>query len=349
MLAIAEHILHGAGIAFKRLSVIQMNRSSPLETRFALLIFVDHDRTPLALIKASPDPEEAKRFEQEFNNLSFLCCHGNSQFIKTIPKPLYFRRFDNFTILAETVMPGTRMKNFPPNCYFSSRRFDRHFADIVQWLYKLYQSVANNPTYLASPDFEDQLTMPLREYRDSYRLSSDLNYLFDTTVECLAQADIPMTPWHRDFCTANILVTDAQQISVIDWENPLIMSWPLSDLLYFISSCWCIPYKKGETGLINNYRHLFFTVNRHADLIRKSVLWYKARLGIKTDLILPLSVIAWVLYANGKRLHMEKREKAIRAGRKSTEPLPLIMIEDNYCLNLEILVENRESYILNTL
>ncbi len=244
VLAFAEDIFHEAGIAFKRLSVIHMNRSSPSENRFALLIFVDQDRTPSALIKASPDPEEAKWFEQEFNNLSFLCHHGNPQFVRTIPEPLYVGNIRDFMILAETAMPGTRMKNFPPNAYFSSNRFQLHFANVMQWLYEFHQCVVDSETEPASLDRENQLSIPIEEYRNTFRLSSELDSLLKTTMECLEQADIPKTPWHRDFCTANILVNNGQQISIIDWEHPLIKSWPLLDLLYFITSIWCIPLKK---------------------------------------------------------------------------------------------------------
>ncbi len=349
MLALAKDILQEAGIAFKGLSVIQMIRSSGMETRLALFIFVDEKKDPLAILKLTPDLEEAKFFEHEFENLSLLNAHGDPQFIVTIPKPLYFGRSKDFTTLAETAMPGTRMKNFPPNGYFSSNRFQLHFANVVQWLYGFHQCVAGSQTEPASLDNENQLSVPIEEYQNTFRLSSELDSLLKATMECLEQADIPMTPWHRDFCTANVLVNNAQQISIIDWEHPLIRSWPLLDLLYFITSIWCIPYKKGKNSLVNNYRRLFFTQNRHTSLIRKSVSGYMQRLGVKTEYVLCLSVIAWVLYANGKRRCMEARKKASGTGSRDPESFPLIMVENNQCLNLEILAKNLQSYVLNSL
>jgi len=349
VLSIAKDTLHRAGIAFKSLSVIAMNRSGATYTSVTLLIFVDQEKDPLVIMKITPSLEIAKSLEQEFKNLSFLYHHGSPQFIKTIPEPLYFGKFNNLTIFAEMAKPGKPMKNFPPDRYFSSKRFELHFANVVQWLYEFHQCMADNQTIPVSLDTKNTLTNPIEEYRHSFRLSARLDYLLDETIECIKQANIPTTPWHRDFCTENILVLNEQQISVIDWEYPLVNSWPLSDLLYFITSIWCIPYKKGKSGIVRNYRHLLFANHRHTDLIRESVSWYMGKLGIKTDLVLSLSVIVWVLYANGKQQLIEISDKGKGAGSEQPEPFPLIMFENNKCLNLEILAENREGYILNFL
>lgn len=347
--SVAEDILRRTGVAFKSLSVIHVNRGTATETSLALLIFIDEGRDPLAFMKVTPEPEKAGLFEQEFNNLTFLHNHGSPQFKRTIPEPLYFGKFNHFTILAETAKPGTRMKNFPPNAYFSSKRFRQHFKNVVQWLYEFHHCMADSQPQSASADIKKMVTDPVREYRQSFQRSAKLDFLLDEIQQCLQHSDIPLHLCHGDFCTANILFSDAQQISVIDWEDLVVNGWPLSDLLYFISSIWCIPYKKGQSRLANNFRHLFSTQNRHADLIRQSVAWYMQKLGIKADLVLPLSIMAWVLYANAKRAILEETQAIVRDGSKSSQTLPLIMIEDDYCLNLEMLAENRDGYILNLL
>ena len=134
VLSIVGEVLERSGIAFDTLSIIELNRSSPTTTAVAVLAFVDRRPHPSAFIKVTGDPERVRLLEQEFRNLSYLERHGSEAFRETIPKPLHLGCHEGLTVLAETAVPGTRMKDFPPDSYFSSRRFDGHFKRLVGWL-----------------------------------------------------------------------------------------------------------------------------------------------------------------------------------------------------------------------
>ena len=101
-----------------------------------------------------------------------------------------------------------------------------------------------------------------------------------------------------------------------------------------------VPYRKGLGGVRDNFRRLYFESHGFSDLLRESTLGYAAALGLSRDLLLPLSVITWVSFANRKREDLVQRPDA-PAGH-----LPLIMFEDGACLNLEILAQNRTRYLL---
>jgi len=345
--SIAEEILRNVGTVFDRLSVIQINRSTQVETCLGFLVFVDEKKAPLLFLKATPDQKKGMLIEQEFDNLSLLHNYGSVLLKKTIPKPLSFMKFNDFTVLVETATPGTKMKRLPQGPYFSSNRFRHHFRKVVRWLYEFQQTAAFFQTFFSSSDIEDMLTNHTKAYRNCYDRSHELDDLLDEAMGLLKEGGISLVPRHGDFCTANILVSETEQMSVIDWESFLAWGWPLSDLLYFISSIWCIPYQKGLNALKDNYFRLFFTRNRHADLIREAVSWYLEKLGVKTDLTLPLSIIVWVIYANQKQVELGGEAIGKEGRIKVGEHLPLIIVEDNYCMNLEILAENRNRYILN--
>ena len=345
--SLAEEILQHVGIVFNRLSMIQINRSTPVEICLGFLVFVDEKKEPFLFLKATPDQAKGRALEQEFDTLSLLHKGGSVPLKMTIPKPLSFMKSNGFMVLAETAAPGIKIKRLPQNAYFSSNRFPLHFRKVVRWLYEFHRTAAFFQTSSLGPDTEDRLMKPIEVYRNYYDRSPELDVLLDETLEFLKDRDVALSPKHGDFCTANILVSETEQMSVIDWESFRTWGWPLSDLLYFISSIWCIPCKNGLNVLKNNYFRLFFTRNRHADLIREAVGWYLEKLRVKTVLTLPLSAIVWVIYANQKRVELGG-EGICKEGRiKIEEYLPLIMVEDNHCINLEILAKNRNRYFLN--
>ncbi len=102
-----------------------------------------------------------------------------------------------------------------------------------------------------------------------------------------------------------------------------------------------MPYRKGSEALERNYGRLFFADHPFSELIRESAAWYAREIGIDTELILPLSAMTWTTYANRKREELDRYGES--AGR---EHLPLIMVRDGACRNLELLAEHRKTYRL---
>src|SRR6185295_18572183 len=95
--------------------------------------------------------------------------------------------------------------------------------------------------------------------------------LLDETREQLSGARIPASPWHGDFCTANVVVAPDDRLAVIDWEYTIEPISPLADLLYFLSSCWCVPYAKGAAARRANFERMFFGPHAYSDLVGKMV------------------------------------------------------------------------------
>jgi hypothetical protein len=126
---------------------------------------------------------------------------------------------------------------------------------------------------------------------------------------------------------------------VIDWEYPLGKTWPLADLLYFTTSTWCIPYRKGSDAVEENYRNLFFRPHGFSHLIQDAVDGTVNRLGLPREVALPLSVLCWTAFAN------RKRDELARDPGRETGHLPLILIREDACLNLEILAELRDRFL----
>jgi hypothetical protein len=338
--SIVEDLGRRRGVDAGRISVIEMNRSGPSQTAVALLAFLDGGPDPIAFIKATPDDERAAALGREFENLTRLACGGGEAFRRSVPEPLYLDRVGDLTVLAETAATGTRMKDFPPDRYFASRRFRDHFSLVVRWLVDFHAALAGE----AAPPAAREAAREIDRYRGTHRVSPALDELLQETAGTLEDVDLSLVPSHGDFCTANILIPDSDGVFVIDWEYPLSRTWPLSDLLYFITSTWCVPYRKGRDAVRANYRRIFFDPHAFSDLIAKSVSWYGEQLKIATGLSTPLSVMAWVAFANRKHDELARIGGAGGAGDEIVHT-PLVMIDGGACLNLEILAEHRDSFL----
>ncbi len=320
----------------RRLSVIELNRSGRGPLVVALLAFAEGRAEPLAFLKAAADPRRASSLRLEFENLTRLGRAADS-LRSSIPQPLYCERLGDWTVLAESAHAGRRMKDFPPDDYFASREFRLHFSQVASWLGQFGQALGRETV---AAHGAGALGREIERYRSTHDVSLALSALLDETLRDLERREFPLLPCHGDFCSANVVVLGGPAIFVVDWEHRLDPTWPLVDFVHFVASTWCVRYRKGGDTLRENYRRLFFTAHGYSDLIRDSAAAYARRLGIPPDLLLPLSTVAWVAQAN-------RKHDALAAGGDARVDWPLVMIENHACLNLEILAENRERYLLS--
>jgi len=343
VVSLAGEVLQRAGIRHDRVSVIGMNRSQPGRDQLALLVFIDDRAEPQLFVKASPDSGAARALRRESDNLVFLARRLGPTLERTVPATVWAGELNGLTVLAETARSGTRMKNFPPDRYFRSARFRRHLANVVAWLGSFQEALAADPGVPIAP--ADGPRGEIETYRGDFRVSSRLDELLEESTERLEGREELLGPWHGDFCTANVLVLDDRDVFVIDWEQPLVRSSPLADLLHFLASVWCVPYEKGDAARVTNYLTMFFGEHRLTRPVVDAARGFGRRLGIESGDVLGLSVLAWVAHANRKRRLLAR--DAATADEGEVTHWPLVMFDGESCLNLELLAEHRDRYVLS--
>ena len=346
----AEQVLRACAIEFRRLSVIELNRSNQAETAVVLLVFVDRQAQPAALIKAGSGPERARALRAEHDNLERLGARLPPALRATVPAPLYFAAQGATTLLAETALPGPRMKNMAPNAYFGSAAFRDHLRLTAAWLVGFHRAWADPAPQAEPARSTSDLERQIEQYRADFRASDALGRLLDRASKRLAAQTVPRSPWHGDFCSANIVLPSRARIGVIDWEQPLGLSAPLLDLLHFFASIWCVPYRKGEAARAANLRELFFGRHPLRERLRRIGLDYAAAVGIEPADLAPLSALAWAIYANRKRRDLARRPGSARLPGSDpadgdTAHWPLIVLQDDRCVNLELLAEHEPYYL----
>jgi len=230
------------------------------------------------------------------------------------------------------------MKDLPPASYFASSAFGRQLHGLLEW-WLSFRECFDQEQLGPLPDATREIT----RFRECYRRSPELDALLDESAAVLDGVPLPPCPSHGDFCTANVLVDEADQMRVIDWEAPLSRSWPLADLLYFLSSIWAVNYGKGAAIREANFRALFF--ERSA----RSASWIEMldrlveRLGVTQSATLPLSVLSWVAHANRKYLALGDVGQI--PDDLAARHFPLVVVRGGHCRNLELLAELRDDYL----
>jgi len=112
--AIVHELAREIGLDRRRLSFLELDRSAPGRTAVALLVFAEGRPEPRAFVKATRDAARAAGLRREFENLRSLKARGSDELRRSVPEPLYSAELDGVTVLAESALAGTRIKNFPP-------------------------------------------------------------------------------------------------------------------------------------------------------------------------------------------------------------------------------------------
>src|SRR5262245_25405613 len=134
LVELAAGLLRGAGVEFRSLSVLALDRSSPHQVFGIVLCFPDGCAEPTHVIKLTTDARRAHGLANEFAHLSHLGAGGDDSLTAALPRAVHLGEVDEWHVLVETALPGRRMKDYPPDAYFASRRFERHLVRVRSWL-----------------------------------------------------------------------------------------------------------------------------------------------------------------------------------------------------------------------
>ncbi len=347
LLELARQALRDADVPFNRLSGIQMNRA-PYGGHCLVMLLFTGGTTPAAVLRVSTDPKRAATFSVAYENLKKLKTALPAHLADSVPEPYLFEQKNGITIFLESAQHGTPILKLPPNRYFRSEAFEQDFLAVVDWLVAFNTSLRVDHQEVTPAQRETLLSDPIAAYRQRFTVSPALSQLLHETEEALNSAAFALAPRHADFCTANVLVDRNHIIRVIDWEHELTPTWPFCDLLHFMSSVWCIRYGRTPATLQRNYHALFFTQTHLTSTLQHGIRRYAQHWGLEPGMLLPLSTIAWVHHALHKADFVKQFATSEKdAHRMMIRDYHLTFIDRNQCLNLEILAEKRDQYIID--
>jgi len=343
ILNIARYALQKAEIPSGNLSGIQMNRS-PLGGHCLMMMIFTGGRQPTAFLRVSTDTKRSAALKISYENLTTLRSALPSPFINSVPEPLMLEEKNGITIFLESAQHATPIKKLPPNSYFRSKEFKQDFTAVVDWVVAFNQSLAIDSSEVTETQHHTLLHDAIAAYRQRFRVSSALDALLDETADTLNNAKLNLAPRHADFCTANVLIDQNHALSVIDWEQELQPMWQFCDLLHFMSSTWCIKYGRSLAEQQSNYQSMFFRDTYLTETFQQGARSYAKSMKFDINMLMPLSVMTWVYHA------LHKADFVKQYAKNNTNFLmqkvqPITIINNNQCLNLEILATEKHNYI----
>jgi len=343
ILNIARYALKKADIQFEELSGIQMNRS-PFGGHCLMMMVFTGGKQPTAFLRVSTDTKRSAALKTSYKNLKTLRTSLPTSFINSVPEPLMLEEKNGVTIFLESVQHATPIKKLPPNSYFKSKGFNQDFTAVIDWLTAFNKSLSTDSSEITEVQHNNLLYDAIAKYRQRFSVSSVLDALLNETADTLNKAKLNLAPRHADFCTANVLIDQNHSVSVIDWEEELKPTWQFCDLLHFMSSTWCIKYGRSLAEQQLNYQSMFFKSTHLTETLQQGAHKYAKSMNLDASMLMPLSVMTWVFHA------LHKANYVKRFAKNNTEILmqrvqPITIINNNQCLNLEILAAEKHNYI----
>lgn len=266
------------------------------------LIFVDDGQYPALVAKLGEGQREMNLYEVEYRNLITLQKANAKPFRELVPKPLLCNWMRGHPLLIESALPGVRLKKFNPSSLYSERRAERLLKLLVDWLIYFHRSTRIERMPLDHHLIDTLVVEPIEAFRSHYVVSPQEREYFEMVVESfrkLAGVPVPLVYTHGDFWAGNILVCP-HGLGVIDWEDPLVLNFPLFDVFLLLVSC---EFKVDECKMENDFdlfRAVYFQENYFSRAARRCIDHYVAQLGLDRAFVQPLFALAWVYFANKK-------------------------------------------------
>ena len=114
--------------------------------------------------------------------------------------------------------------------------------------------------------------------------------------------DLPLVCEQRDFSPWNVLLKDGNLV-VLDWESAELQGLPALDLIYFLTYLALFVEGVQVHGVVDTeqarrvYRLTRDPRTELGNVVQKSLASYARRVGLQLDVLHPLRLLAWMVYA----------------------------------------------------
>ncbi|MGN6255405.1 MAG: glycosyltransferase [Solirubrobacterales bacterium] len=118
--------------------------------------------------------------------------------------------------------------------------------------------------------------------------------------------DLPSAPEHRDCSPWNILLTDAGDPVLLDWESAEPDGLPGLDLVYFLANCAFVLDGAIESGHTReSYARLLDPTTPHGRVAARAIEEYRAALGIVAADFRRLRLLCWLVHSHSDYRHLQ--------------------------------------------
>jgi hypothetical protein len=253
-------------------------------------LFEPAKTTPAVVVKMTRFPEYNDRLEHEYRALSLLAERGYVG-PETFPQPLFLDYYNNLALLGLKAVNGQPFrKRTRANVHCPIAR------DAINWIVQL--GAASADCTLATPKkVADILTNLFTQVTAIYPLTENEKSFLLRQVAALgsARTAIPLVFQHGDAGAWNIVVSDDDRVTFLDWETAEPQGMPLWDLFYFMRSfaTW-VSRRQGDRDTLAAFERLCLTPSPLSALLTQATERYCDQVGVDKHLVEPLFYTCWL-------------------------------------------------------
>ena len=279
----------------ERLSTLLVTGGPRTVSKVVLLAFGEPSRVPLVAVKAPRVEAAAVGIRREAAALARLTGRP-SQATPGVPRLLFCNEIDGIPLVGETAIGGR-----PLDTLLTRRSLAGWSATVADWLAWLARDAAT----LSGSHWREAIVEPmLADFEQAFGDVVDRGLLREAVGIVRAIGDLPQIPEQRDFGPWNLLVTQAGELAVLDWESAEVDGLPALDLLYYLAYASFIAdrARTRESRILSYRRHLDPSTPT-GGVRRDCVARYLDSLGLDPARLGPLRVLLWLIHAQSDVRH----------------------------------------------
>lgn len=253
------------------------------------LILARGSRDPALVVKASRLPGDSGPLIREAANLRAVHAARPGGF-DSVPRLLACEEYAGTHLLVETAVPGRTMKPAVVR-----RRPGVCAEAVLAWLEDLGAATTREAD--RGPSFELLVARPLEQVESLLRLLSGAKRLIVETrgiTSALGDHRFPLVFEHGDLSAPNILLSNDDELGVVDWELAEPAGLPASDLFFALG--YLAFARRGARKTPDHvaaFHDAFFGPTAWAG---PYVEHYAEHLGLASEVLRPIFVATWLRY-----------------------------------------------------
>jgi len=294
----------GFGETPKRLEWMLLTGGQRSISKVVAVVSGDEDKKGQLAIKIPRVFESISSLTREAENLRTLSTKGN---LPGVPKLLFCQQHTGVLTVGETFLAGIPL--FKLLCHDNCRDLA---LTATRWL----ADFAGRAEPIPPATWRKRLIDPvIADFDASFGPILDTG-LFRTSTDCLATlGPLPIVCEQRDFAPWNLLITDAGNLAVLDWESSELQGLPALDLIYFLTY---MTFSLNKAKSLDDFQHSYSAMLNPSTLsgsiADECLRLYLIQTGLSPALLRPLRLLTWLIHSRSEyqRLVADSAGKPVR-------------------------------------
>ncbi len=291
-------VLRGLGQGWQAAQMHQLLLAGGLRSinKPVRLMFADGDTEPRLAVKMARVPESLPALDNEAAILRAIHERLGGA-LEGVPHVVAFD--ETAGALCETALTGA-----PLWTQLSRTNFAALAAKAVAWQVALAGDAVPVPR---ATWWERLVGCQLAWFRKAFGAAVEESLLQQAADALQRLPDLPLVCEQRDFSPWNVLLKDGDFI-VLDWESAELNGLPALDLVYFLTYLALFVEGVQVHGVVDVgqarrvYRLTRDPRSELGSVVQRCLASYARRLGLALDVLQPLRLLAWMVYARHEYL-----------------------------------------------